>query len=370
MGFTTVRYYQFRNIRDTTIDFDAPEVFLVGENGQGKSNILESIYVLCYGSSFRTHREHHLVRHGEGEALLSGSMCIENEQTLSVRVHLHSGRKEITVNGSPVEDRRDIIRNMPCIVFCHDDIRFVSGTPEDRRWFFNQTLSLYDPGFLDTWRRYVRILKSRNAALRTEQYELLEAYDSQLVEAGKLLQQRRTEASIRFSQQFAELYHRISGFDTPLTVEYRPSWRSEHDDSDSLLRRLHERRETDKRLRTTTSGPHRDRFRFVMGGREFTETASTGQLRLVSLVLRVAQSRFFGRHSKRKPLLLLDDVMLELDPLRRTRFFESLPEYDQAFFTFLPDEQFSSLRRSGTLVYEVVDGAVHGTGGQDTAGAV
>ena len=370
MGITSVRYYQFRNICDCTIDLDAPDVFLVGENGQGKSNILESIYVLCYGSSFRTRREKHLVRHGKDEASLSGSMRIENEQTLSIRVRLRSSGKEITVNDSPVGDRRDIIRNMPCIVFCHDDIRFVSGSPEDRRWFFNQTLSLYDDPFLDTWRRYVRILKSRNAALRGEQYELLDAYDPQLAEAGKLLQERRTEASIRFSEQFAQLYHRISGFENPLTVEYRPSWRADSGDVDSIVRQLHERRETDKRQRTTTSGPHRDRFLFMMGEREFTETASTGQLRLVSLVLRVAQSRFFGRHSKRKPLLLLDDVMLELDPLRRARFFESLPEYDQAIFTFLPDEQFSSLRKSDTLVYTVVDGAVYGTSGQDTAGTV
>lgn len=370
MGFTSVRYYRFRNIHDCTIDFDAPEVFLVGENGQGKSNILESIYVLCYGSSFRTRREQHLVRHGESVASLSGSMRLDNEETLDIRVRLRSGAKEITVNDSPVDDRRDIIRNIPCIVFCHDDIRFVSGSPEDRRWFFNQTLSLYDDVFLDTFRRYGRILKSRNAALRAEQYELLDAYDPQLAEAGLLLQQRRIEASVRFSEQFADLYHLISGFETPLTIEYHPSWRVDAGSLEPVLRQLHERRETDKRLRTTTSGPHRDRFSFVMDGREFTDTASTGQLRLVSLVLRVAQSRFFGNHSRRRPLLLLDDVMLELDPLRRNRFFENLPEYDQAIFTFLPDEQFSSLRRSGTLIYAVADGAVYGTSGQDPAGAV
>ncbi|MFP4644146.1 MAG: DNA replication/repair protein RecF, partial [Spirochaetales bacterium] len=88
--------------------------------------------------------------------------------------------------------------------------------------------------------------------------------------------------------------------------------------------------------------------------------ASTGQLRLISLVLRIAQSRFFTMYSSQKPLLLLDDVMLELDPIRRERFFASLPEYNQAVFTFLPDEQFSPLLRSDTLVYRVRGGEIHG----------
>lgn len=359
MGFEYVRYTNFRNLGNATISFDAPEVFLIGENGQGKSNILESLYLLCYGSSFRTRKEQTLIQRGNEGGSVHGRMNLSDHEVLDVAVRISPRAKDILVNGSSISDRRDIVRNLPCIVFCHDDIRFVTGSPEHRRWFFNQTLSMYSDGFIDTLRRYTRVLRSRNAALKHEQYDLLEAYDPQLAEAGLRLLAARAHAAEEFSDQFAHLYHTISGFSDPLHVEYRPSWPLESD-VDAVCELLESRRDNDIRMRTTTSGPHRDRFRFVMNGVEFTETASTGQLRLISLVLRVAQSVFFSRHSSRKPLLLLDDVMLELDPLRRGRFFECLPEYDQAVFTFLPDEQFSALRRSDTLLYTVVNGAVYG----------
>lgn len=362
MGFELVRYTNFRNLTDTSISFDAPEVFLIGENGQGKSNILESLYLLCYGSSFRTRKEQTLITNGADGGSVYGRMNLADNDSLDIAVRLSARGKDILVDGSAISDRRDIVRNLPCIVFCHDDIRFVTGSPEHRRWFFNQTLSMYSDGFIDTLRRYTRVLRSRNAALKQEQYDLLEAYDPQLAEAGLQLLAARAGAAAEFSEQFARLYHNISGLAEPLHVEYRPAWPVESD-IDSVCELLKTRRDTDIRMRTTTSGPHRDRFRFVMNGAEFTETASTGQLRLISLVLRVAQSVFFSRHSPQRPLLLLDDVMLELDPVRRGRFFDSLPEYDQAVFTFLPDEQFSPLRRSDTLLYTVVDGTVYGESG-------
>ena len=359
MGIERIRYHSFRNIADGTIEFAAPDIFLVGENGQGKSNILESFSLLCYGSSFRTHKDSLLPRSGSGSSYLSGQLKLFDDDVLDISIRIASGRKEIDVNGATIVDRREIIRNLPCIVFCHDDIRFVTGSPEYRRWFFNQTLSLYDDRFLDTLRRYSRILKNRNAAIRNEQFDLLDAYDPQLAESGVDLIRSRFHVATEFSALFKTLYHRISGFDSPLTIDYRPSWPANSDISSAKIL-LAASRERDARMRTTTQGPHRDRFRFLMDGKEFTETASTGQLRLISLVLRIAQSSFFTMHSSQKPLLLLDDVMLELDPLRRERFFASLPEYDQAVFTFLPDEQFSPLLRSDTLTYRVIGGEVHG----------
>lgn len=359
MGFSHIRYYQFRNIADGIVAFDAKQVFLVGENGQGKTNILESFYALCYGSSFRTHRDAVLVRSGSSECGLTGDARTDDGGDLTIRLALQNAAKTIHVNGAAVQDRKDLIHNLPCIVFCHDDIDFVTGSPDRRRWFFNQTLSLYDELFIDVIRRYAKILKHRNAAIREENHDMIDVYDQQLARTGMEVQIQRDHAVERFSATFEELYHLISGFDTPLRIEYRPSWK-DIASTEVIVDNLRSRRGTDFTMGTTTSGPHRDRFRFEMDGEEFTETASTGQLRLLSLILRVAQARFFSDRSQRKPILLLDDVMLELDPTRRKRFFNSLPEYDQAVFTFLPDEQFSSLAGDDTLLYRVQAGQVHG----------
>ncbi len=393
MRFRSLRCYNFRNLENAEIDLAAPEVFLVGENGQGKSNFLEAVYLLCYGSSFRTRSDAILARHNQYECALAarisddpagdatsgivdpgqaadpvtsssadgpghaaGTGSAPRPATVGERkITWRDGKKQIVVDGNEITDRKDLIRSMPCIVFCHDDIHFVRGAPEMQRYFFDQTLSLDDPMFIDTLRGYRRILKSRNSALKEYRVDLLPVYNQQLAETGLEIQRRRRLAVERFSRTFGELYRGISGSSDDLFIEYRPSWKNDPP-ADKVVALLEERTESDLSLGTTTSGPHRDRFRFAMHGADYTHTASTGQLRLTSLVLRVAQAHFFAERAGRRPLLLLDDVMLELDPVRRARFLAVMPRYEQALFTFLPDEQYTSYRKDATLVYRVADG--------------
>ena len=370
MGFRRVRTYNFRNLGDAEIDVEAPEVFLVGENGQGKTNVLETMYVLCYGGSFRTRRDEQLCRTGERQLLIQGALTDEQGRNHEITYGWDAGTKRIRLNGKPVEDRKDLVSIMPCIIFAHDDIEFVQGAPERQRFFFDQTLSLYDPLFIDVLRRYRKVLRARNLSLKEGREELLQVYDRQLAESGIELLKRRSEATTAFNETFSALFTRISGFREALHIEHRPSWRGVLDEDDAervaaVEDELQRRRESDLTMKTTTSGPHRDRFVFRQAGRDFTQTASTGQLRLVSLILRVAQGEFFGAQTGRSPVLLLDDVLLELDPLRRGRFLDALPAYEQAFFTFLPDERFTEYQGERTLIYRVAGGTIeaYGTGG-------
>lgn len=375
MGFSEIRVYQFRNLADQRVDTAAREIFLVGENGMGKTNFLEAVYYLCYASSFRTRRDEQILRHGTEEMAVRGTLQREGDRR-ELSCKSRNRKKEIELDGQRVSDRKELISVMPCVVFCHDDIEFVKGAPEMQRYFLDQTLSMYNPLFIDDMRRYRRILKSRNLALKAGHNDVLEVYDQQLVEAGLHLQENRKKAVEAFNRTFSELFRRISGLEVPLHLLYRPSWRvgggNRGDErgiaaggtpprdatprQEEVLHTLLDRREQDIYFRTTTSGPHRDKFRYDFGGKDFTEVGSTGQLRLVSLILRVAQATFYKEQTGRSPLLLFDDVLLELDPARRGRFFEAMPEYEQAFFTFLPDEQFERYRKEGTLLYRVVDG--------------
>jgi DNA replication and repair protein RecF len=375
VGFSEITVYQFRNLLDQRVDTDAKEVFLVGENGMGKTNFLEAVYYLCYASSFRTRRDEQLLRHGAEEMAVRGTLLREGDRR-DLACKNRNRKKEIELDGEKVNDRKELISVMPCVVFCHDDIDFVKGAPEMQRYFLDQTLSMYNPLFIDDMRRYRRILKSRNLALKGGHNEVLEVYDEQLSEAGLHLQENRRVAVEAFNRTFSELFRRISGLEEPLHLLYRPSWRAGRaaaagggqgvaaakprrdttPRADQVVETLRERREQDIYFRTTTSGPHRDKFRYDFGGKDFTEVGSTGQMRLVSLILRVAQATFYREQTGRPPLLLFDDVLLELDPGRRGRFFEAMPEYEQAFFTFLPDEQYERYRKEGTLLYRVVDG--------------
>lgn len=332
---------------------------MVGENGQGKSNFLESLYLLSYGASFRTRRDSELCRLGEREMAIDGVFSAdgadETEATHRLQIRWQENRKKITLDGNTVQDRRDMISLMPSVVFRHDDMSFVSGPPEMQRWFVDQTLSMYQPLYIDDIRRYRSVLRNRNQAIKDGVYEMMPVYDQELATVGLEIQRRRREVLQSFNAVFMEDFQAISGLESPLILDYRPSWRELHDPS-AVMEHLAHKRDQEEALRTTTSGPHRDRVLFRYEGRDFLQIASTGQQRLLALILRVAQARFFAAQTGRLPVLLLDDVLLELDPGRRARFVDRLPASAQRIFTFLPGEPYGAYRTAETLIYSVSDG--------------
>ncbi len=363
MGFQKIRTFHFRNLIDQVVDLSGRELFFVGENGQGKTSFLEAIYLLSFGGSFRTSTDTLLVQHGQTQAAVEGYFVHETDgngdDVLFKLEEDQSGtlKKEIRYNGKLIRDRREIVSAIPCIVFSHEDISFVTGPPERRRRFFNQTMSLHDPVFIDRLRRYEKVLRMRNRALKERREDLVEVYDEELAASGLEIQLARISTTQEFNEVFAELFLDISGLSTELSIHYLPAWRDCANPA-AVLSHLSARRAADASLGATTSGPHRDRFLFSAGGRNFANVASTGQLRLASLILRVAQALYFTRKTGRRPLLLLDDVLLELDLKRRERFLSRLPDADQRFFTFLPDEQFRPFVTPGTRIYHVVNGAI------------
>ncbi len=388
MGIVSIKTVGFRNLADAELFINAPEVFLVGENGQGKTNVLEALYLLCYGSSFRTRKDEQLRRVDSDLMSVAGHIETQAGSCTTVIVRLDHDRKSIERDRKPIRDRKELLEVMPCIVFCHDDISFVTGAPEMQRTFFDQTLSMYQPNYIDLLRRYRRILKMRNSALKLQQRRLVDVYDEQIVEAGVDLQTRRARLIEEFNVTFSQVFRMVSGLPEDLSVNYLPSWKlstkpGAHSTKQHMRREatdeyaqpagtpqseranrvetarmlLSERRERDFAFGTSTSGPHRDRFEYRYAGKDFTEIASTGQVRLISLILRTAQAEFFALKTGLKPVLLLDDVLLELDPQRRKRFLSRLPHYEQAIFTFLPDEPFSRYAKSDTLIYRVHAGS-------------
>lgn len=361
MGFTSLRTSQFRNLQDAETDLRSSRVFLVGRNGQGKSNFLEALYMLSYGGSFRTRRDQELCRTGTDSMLLHGSFETSRGQ-YAVDIRFQEGRKTIRVDGEIVQDRRDMVSLIPTVVFRHDDMVFVNGPPDMQRWFVDQTLSMDQPLYIDDMRRYRRILRNRNQVIRDGQDEMLPVYDRQLAEQGLQLQRQRREALHLFNEVFAREFAEIADMPGSLSLDYRPSWR-DMDSVEDVTAYLRAHRAREEALRTTTSGPHRDRILFRYGessGRsvDFLTLASTGQIRLVSLILRVAQARYYLARKRRGPILLLDDVLLELDHGRRERFVRRLPDSEQQIFTFLPEEPYDGYRGEETLVYSLEDGVL------------
>ncbi|QQO10014.1 DNA replication/repair protein RecF [Breznakiella homolactica] len=351
MLFGALRTYSFRNLADGEINTRGRDVFLVGENGQGKSNFLEAVYFCSYGSSFRGVRDGDLIRNGEKSCSVSGTLSDSLCDSISVKIE--NSKKTVSMDGKKIADRKEILSVAPSIVFCHEDMEFIAGTPERRRWFFDQSLSLYDPVYLDELRRYRRVLKTRNTVIKDNQGYMIDSLDPQLVSYGLALMEKRRTAAAEFSRIFGPLYEEVAGI-SGISVRYAPSWKQEN--QEEALAALYEKRAGDLAFGTTLSGPHRDRYIFSCGGTEFAGKASTGQRRLLALLLRIAQAQRYSDMTGKNPVLLLDDVLLELDPEKRRRFLSVMPGYDQAFYTFLPEEPYERYRRDDTLVYYVNGG--------------
>ncbi len=352
MRFNKVSYTNYRNIFSDSIEIDSENILLYGSNGQGKTNILESIYILCYGSSFRTSALKECVKYGEDGFVISGEYKDEDESG-KITVSYYDRNRKIIIDGKEIKDRKTLIYQFPCIVFCHEDINYIKGEPEYRRKFFDQMMCLYSPSFFDNLRCFRSILSQRNAAVKCDDSSLISLYDERLAYYGLEIVKERVKATEEFNKIFPSLFSYISGTDYQLSVSYQPSWKDET--VESIVDYLRENVERDKKMGTTTSGPHRDRFSVMSQYGIFNQMGSTGQLRLCSLIFRIAEARYFTSLTGKKPILLIDDVLLELDPVKRGLLLSSLPEYSQAFFTFLPNEEYNE-RLCDKKEKEVKDG--------------
>ncbi|MDR1126643.1 MAG: DNA replication and repair protein RecF [Treponema sp.] len=357
MWIASLQFFSFRNLVDAEVNTSARDVFLVGENGQGKTNFLEAVYFSSYASSFRSANDRDLVKDGKGPSVVIAKRVSEDSGNGKTTVKIENGKKSVVIDGKKVDDRKELLSVTPCIVFCHEDMAFAAGAPENRRWFFDQTQSLYDPLYLDDLRNFRKILKTRNNILKeSTDFAILDVIDSQLAFYGVNIMKKRAESVRLFSEIFAPLYEQVSGISN-IQIRYVPSWKDGvGDDAGKVVEFLKSKRENDAAFGATLSGPHRDRYLFTHDGVEFARNASTGQRRLLALLLRVVQARRFLFVTAKKPILLLDDVLLELDPEKRRRFLESIPEYNQAFYTFLPEEPYERYGKDDTMVYQVADG--------------
>lgn len=353
MPFLSVSYTNYRNLDSSTIDLSTKEVYFVGTNGQGKSNLLETLYMVSYGTSFRTRLDSEIVAQGKKEYSVRALFKDDSEKTTHISVFYENDKKRIEKNGKIIKDRKDIINSIPCVLFCHDDLDFAVGAPERRRWFIDQSLSLYDTVYIDVLRTYKKILKNRNMVLKNGQYDMLDVYDIQMVEIGLEMKKKRQEAIYSFNRLFSDLYEQVTGI-TNVQLSYDPSWKG--NSISEALAALAEKRPMDIAMKTSLSGPHRDRIRFIKDKKSFVSCASTGQRRLLSLLLRTAQALFYTEKAGKLPVLLMDDVLLELDTEKRQKFTSLLPAYDQLFCTFLPGEPYNLYKKSTTKIYTIENG--------------
>lgn len=355
MSFQSVTYFNYRNIKNGTICFPTKEIFLVGKNGQGKTNILESIYILAYGDSFKKRSEQIFKTYGCSQCSLIGRFNIENDENNEIRFTEEKNR-QIFLNKHSVKDRKNLINLNPVILFSYEDFNIITGEPELRRKYIDQMICFKNFEYIDLKRNYKLLLGHRNALLKERNTKLLNIYDRQLGQTAFRIYMYRKNLTEEINNVFSKLYSYVAGQDFPIRFYYHSSLKGTTEDDQ--IREIEENRNFDLKMNITTKGPHRDNFVFVMDNKDFSKTASTGQKRILSLILKLLQAKYVEKYGK-KPIILLDDVILEIDGEKRYRFLNQLNFYEQIFFTFLPEENYKDYIKNETTILFVDQGMVY-----------
>jgi len=324
----------FRNIALADLALDGPRQFFLGENAQGKTNLLEAAACITALRSFRTADDRALIAHGQPEAAISCRVDHEKLGDTKIIIRLRPGGKEVLCDGERIRKLGDYLGRFPTVVFSSPDILLIRGSPGARRRWLDLLLAETDPAYLRALQEYHRALAERNHLLKNSDGVItarldseLAAFESPLAAAAAELTVRRASGLLKLGALATAAYARIHPETELAALAYAPAtataatlgaagW------ADTFARS----RQRDAIMRATLAGPHRDDCEFSIDARPAREFASEGQQRSLALALRLAESEYLRDATGVQPVLLADDVLGELDPARRRRFWTSLHE--------------------------------------------
>lgn len=316
-----------RNLETLSIEPGPRLNFIVGPNASGKTSLLEAIYLLGRGRSFRTTQVGQLIRFGEAALTISGKVDTPEDERVVLGLKVARGRREIHVAGRPVQTSAALMKAFPLLVIQPSGIALLEGPPKLRRNFLDFGVFHDDPGFLDYWRRYVRALNHRNTLLRQGKSRDLGPWTHEMARYGIMLHEARCGYLGRLMPYFREIGGRFFE-NVAFDLKVQPGW-----DVNRPLEAILDAEVTmDLRQGHTQYGPHRGDFAITMGQKPVRGLVSRGQMKLLVYALLLAQSRLMEERVGSRGCVLIDDVAAELDALNRRTLLDILGERTTQFF--------------------------------------
>jgi DNA replication and repair protein RecF len=333
---TALALRDFRNLARLDLTFPSAGAVVIGENGQGKSNLLEAIYYLHLLRSVRGARDVDVVRFGAPGFHISARTTGGVHHELSAGFERQGRRKRVKVDGGEPPRLSDALGALPCVLFSPADVDLVAGAPSSRRRYLDILLALSSRPYLAALQRYRAALAQRNAALRdavrstgARAEQRVAVWEAPLAEHGAVLWRERVIWSDSAAGRFAELCASI-GEQAPVAMRYATSLEPASADvaeiARTLAQALEQKRGLDMRRGITHAGPHRDDLTLTLDGRELRAFGSAGQQRTAAIALRLLEAETLDHRLGAAPLFLLDDPFAELDARRSTRILDLLAE--------------------------------------------
>jgi DNA replication and repair protein RecF len=363
-----LRLRDFRNYARLDADFAPGFHLLLGDNAQGKTNILEAVYLMATLRSFRGVGGAQMIRHGQKGYFVGGTvvggqipvsvLAVPNEERergeetgisgtknspsqpfphlsaerearilashiqREIKIYWSARERKLALDGQPVKRLSDYLGVLRAVVFCTEDLHLVKGAARARRRFLDLLLAQTQPGYLPLLQRYMRAVRARNALLkpRAADEAALDSFSRELVKLGGEIIRARRELTPKFSPLARLAYRRISNDAEELRIEYQPSVKKD------FAVELAQSRGRERSYRSTLVGPHRDDLQLLLNGKSAAQFGSEGQKRTLAIALKMAQAEFLAGIHGSPPVLLIDDVMGELDVKRRSGFLPLLEQ--------------------------------------------
>jgi DNA replication and repair protein RecF len=344
MYLKTLHLRHFRNYQEQRVDFFAPKTILVGNNAQGKSNLLEAVELLATLRSHRMARDRDLVQEGEAAGQITATVeRLPGIIDLSLTLR-RQGRRTVGLNSESLKRHLDFLGVVNAVQFSSLDLELVRGGPEQRRHWIDTLLIQLEPVYAYILQQYNQVLRQRNAFLkrqdthdRRQELEELAVWNAQLAAVGSRVIRRRSRAIERLAPIASAWHASISDRTEMLQVNYAPNVPLEHSHPEGVqqafLEKIEQRAVAEQHQGTTLVGPHRDEIELTIDQTPARQYGSQGQQRTLVLALKLAELKLIEEVVKEPPLLLLDDVLAELDLNRQNQLLEAIQDRFQTLIT-------------------------------------
>lgn len=352
-----VELSNFRNYKLLKLDLDEKTNILYGNNAQGKTNILESIYVCSTTKSHRTNRDAELINLDSDEAHIK--LYLEkNNREQRIDIHLRKNKtKGIAINGIPIKKASELFGLFNVVIFSPEDLEIIKKGPSERRKFVDMELCQLDKIYVYNLTNYNRIIAQRNKLLKDiyfkpELKQTLDVWDGQLAQYGSKIIERRTNFIEKINEIIKPIHKQLTGGLEDINIVYNKNCEAE-----DLLSRLEENRDRDIKYKSTSIGPHKDDLLFFNDNKNIRIYGSQGQQRTIALSLKLAELELVKNLINDTPVLLLDDVLSELDSERQNHLLNSIDDI-QTIITCTGLDEFIENRFKINKVFQVTEGKV------------
>ena len=355
----SLKLKNFRNYDLLNVEFDGSTNIFYGNNAQGKTNILEAVYLSGTTKSHRGSKDRDMIRFGEDESHIE-TVVEKNGIRYQIDKHLKmNSPKGIAINKMPIRKASELFGIVNLVFFSPEDLNIIKNGPAERRRFIDLELSQLDKVYLNNLSNYNRIVNQRNHLLKELSFggkkdlsDTLEIWELQMVQYGERLIARRKEFVEQINGIIAKIHQRLTGGKESLKIIYEPSTGDL-----PFEQALNRYRERDLRMKSTTVGPHRDDIGFLIGDMDIRKYGSQGQQRTAALSLKLSEIELVKLATHDTPILLLDDVLSELDKHRQNYLLDSIHDI-QTLITCTGVEDFVNHRFSINKVFHVQNGQV------------